>query len=179
MNRRTGLLCLVLFATACGPESEISANETGKVLSTSEQKTDVSALVDPPVITFWSNTGCPNGTQVGWYIYNNTAMIMPNSSGSGWVNDEAKSLMVFRMPAGTIIRVYDSPSGAHDDDWAEIVINEYAPQLCVSSFEDPVNNAAYSLRWCRHNGLNGKVSQARMQPYAFNGSTCNGSWYSL
>ncbi|QRK12133.1 hypothetical protein JQX13_20090 [Archangium violaceum] len=174
MNRRMGLLSIMLFATACGPES--AADETNKETSASELKTSVSQLVDPPVVTFWEGNGCSQD-QVGWYIYNNTPMIMPNSGGSGWVNDEARSMMLFRMPANTIVRVYNSGSGSHSEDWAEIVVKEYADQLCIHSFEDAVDNAAYSLRYCRYNGdLDGKVSQARIQGYPFNGDTCNGTW---
>lgn len=175
MNRRMGLLCFMVFATACGPESEPASNKTGEELPASEMKTQVSQLADPPVITFWEDNGC-QADQVGWYLYHGTPTIMPNSSGSGWSNDEARSLMLFRAPEGMIIRVYDSGSGSHNDDWAEIRIKQYADQLCIPSFEDVMDNAAYSLRFCRHNGLDGKVSQARAQNYEFNGSTCNGTW---
>ncbi|WP_434390340.1 hypothetical protein [Melittangium boletus] len=172
MNRHLGLFCSLMLVTACGPEAEPTVLPAPEASGLSTQS---SALASPPVITFWSGNGCVSN-QVGWYTYPGGAIIMPNSTGSGWVNDEARSLMLFRAPQGLIIRVYDSPSGAHNDDWAEITIKQYADQLCIPSFEDVMDNAAYSLRFCRHNGLDGKVSQARAQDYAFSGSTCNGTW---
>ncbi|ADO73113.1 hypothetical protein [Stigmatella aurantiaca] len=175
MNLRNGLLSVLLFAAACGPESEPVSAEASQEVSPLTQKEEVSPLVSPPVITFWENNGC-GGDQVGWYIYNDAAMIMPNASGSGWVNDEARSMMLFRVNAGTIIRVYNSPSGSHTDDWAEITLKRYVDELCIGSFESASPNADYSLRYCDEGGLDGKVSQARAQPYAFTGSSCNGTW---
>jgi hypothetical protein len=164
MNRQMGLLCFMLFATACGPESD----------PTAELKNSVSPLVDTSVITFWEGNGCQQD-QVGWYPYSGAPTIIPNSSGSGWSNDEARSMMLFRAPQGMIIRLYDNGSGYHNDDWAEIRLNSYADQLCIPSFEEEVDNTAYSLRHCNYNGLDGRVSQARAQNDEFNGSICKGT----
>ncbi|MDC0708690.1 hypothetical protein POL68_09440 [Stigmatella sp. ncwal1] len=176
MSLRNGVLSVLLFAAACGPESEPATDGAGQeVAAPLAQKEEINPLVSPPIITFWENNGC-GGDQVGWYVYNNAAMIMPNASGSGWVNDEARSMMLFRVDAGTIIRVYDSPSGSHSDDWAEITLKRYVSELCISSFEYASPNDDYSLRYCDEGNLDGKVSQARAQPYAFTGSSCSGTW---
>ncbi|WNG43614.1 hypothetical protein F0U60_05530 [Archangium minus] len=175
MTRRMGLLSLMLLATACGPESEPAADETSKELPASELKTNVSELASP-VIQFREGNGCSQD-QVGWYIYNGNWMTMPNSSGSGWVNDEARSMMLYRIPANTFIRVYNSDSGSLGADWAEIKINEYIDQLCIHSFEDAIFNTAFEVHYCRYDGdLDGKVSLARAQPEGYPDSTCNGMW---
>ena len=166
MRLHNALLMSVLFATACGPESEPVPDETG---------TQASALASPS-ITFWEGNFC-GGDQVGSYPYNTAATIIPNSGGSGWSNDEARSMKLFQVPVGTVIRVYNSASGSHGDDWAEIVVNQYAEQLCVTSFEvSGTPNPHYSLRYCDTGGLDGKVSQVRAQPYAFVGDSCSGTW---
>jgi hypothetical protein len=170
------LLSFMLLATACGPESEPTAGETSKELPASELKASDNELASPPIITFWEGNDCSQD-QVGWYTYNGTAMSMPNSSGSGWVNDEARSMMLFRIPANTFIRVYNSGSGSLGADWAEIKINEYIDQLCIHSFEDAIFSTAFEVHYCRYDGdLDGKVSLARAQPEGYPNSTCNGTW---
>ncbi|ADO71571.1 hypothetical protein [Stigmatella aurantiaca] len=166
MRLQNAFLMSVLFATACGPESGPVPDETGA---------QAGALASP-VITFWEGNFC-GGDQVGSYPYNTAATLIPNSSGSGWSNDEARSMKLFQVPVGTVIRVYNSASGSHGDDWSEIVINQYVEQLCVTSFEvTGTPNPYYSLRYCDTGGLDGKVSQVRAQPYAFVGDSCNGTW---
>jgi hypothetical protein len=167
MRLSNALLMSALFTVACGPESEPVLAEMGE---------QTQALASPPVITFWEDNHC-GGDQVGWYIYNTGGTVMPNSGGSGWVNDEARSMMLFRVPAGTVFRVYNSPSGSLGDDWTEIVVHQYAEQLCIGSFQSTVPTAYYSLRYCDDGGLDGKVSLVRAQPTAFtDGYSCGGTW---
>ncbi|WNG23158.1 hypothetical protein F0U62_03235 [Cystobacter fuscus] len=181
MNHRMGLLCFMLFATACGPESEPATDETGKALATAEPKALAGPFDNTTLISFWEGNNCSQ-SQAGWTYYNYTApMIIPNDGAVGWINDEARSLKLeWWVPAGTIIRVYNSPSGSHDDDWAEITILGGTDYLCIPSFQVPANYPGnYTVRYCDMGGLDGKVSQVRAQPYAFNGDTCKGTWRTL
>ncbi len=156
-------------------EETEATDDTDEALSTLDRGARGSASLAPPVITFWEDNGC-RGDQVGWYVYNDSHLSMPNSSGSGWVNDEAKSIRLFRVQPGTVIRVYDNSSGSlSTDDWAEITVNRYVEDLCVYSFEVPVSSVDYTLIYCDDGNLDGKVSLARAQPYSFTSYTCGGT----
>jgi hypothetical protein len=156
-------------------EETEATDETSEALSALDQGASARTSLAPSVITFWEDNGC-GGDQVGWYTYYDSYLSMPNTSGSGWVNDEARSIRLFRVQPGTVIRVYDNSSGSlSSDDWAEITVNRYVEDLCVYSFQVPVSNMDYTLVYCNDGNLDGKVSLARAQPYAFTSYTCGGT----
>lgn len=93
----------------------------------------------------------------------------------GCDNDEAKSMKLQNMPAGTVIKVYDSPDYGDHDDWQKTTVIQSRPGINVvaPTFETewpkpqeyseatPINDAfkwATTLALHYDNGLNGKVS---------------------
>jgi hypothetical protein len=93
----------------------------------------------------------------------------------GCDNDEAQSMKLQNMPAGTIIKVYDSPDCGDDDDWQRttVVQSRIGIDVVVPTFETEwPNPQAYSeatpiidaFKWATtltlhyDNSLNGKVS---------------------
>ena len=53
---------------------------------------------------------------------------------NGFVNDEARSMRMEWVLAGTNIVLFDSSGGSKDDDWAEIVVMKTAPLIIVNTF---------------------------------------------
>ncbi|WNG50681.1 hypothetical protein F0U60_46080 [Archangium minus] len=85
---------------------------------------------------------------------------LTRSNPTGIPNDEARSLVLYNVRAGAEIRVYDSSSGATDDDYAIITVkaaglNGYVVQTFQQSYED----ASVRVSYIRDNGLDGKVSR--------------------
>ncbi|MGH8624967.1 MAG: hypothetical protein ACREYC_06780 [Gammaproteobacteria bacterium] len=88
----------------------------------------------------------------------------------GFTNDEARSLNMEWVAPGTTLRLFDNSGGSRDDDWAEIVVKEWAPMIVVNSFnyssDNPFVKVAYHAArpswWRRENGLDGKVSRAEL-----------------
>jgi len=80
----------------------------------------------------------------------------------GFDNDDAKSLALFNVRAGTRVRVYDDPDGKTKDDWTDIIVKRYVQELCVNSFERVYENADVKVTWHENNGLDGKVSHVKV-----------------
>lgn len=82
---------------------------------------------------------------------------------SGCHNDDAKSLRIVAAPAGTVITVYDSPSGSQSDDYTVITVtNNIVHPLVVANLESNASTSHVTVRHHHHNGLNGKVSSIRV-----------------
>jgi hypothetical protein len=92
---------------------------------------------------------------------------LKNFSGT---NDEARSLELNSVEAGTKILVFDHPRGRRSDDWSEIYVSKFTPFRCVSSFEDSFGEAVdgdsvFGIEYHPHNGLNGKVSRVEVSKF--------------
>ena len=63
------------------------------------------------------------------------------------------------MPAGRVLRLFDSPDGNREDDWTEIVVKRNASEIRIASFERSFENDDVQVIYHRNNGLDGKVSR--------------------
>lgn len=81
-------------------------------------------------------------------------------------NDETRSLVLYNLPAGRVIRLYDSPSGSLEDDWTEIIVKRSIGRKAIGSFELSFDDDDVRLMYHRNNGLDGKVSRAEFSPTA-------------
>ena len=85
-------------------------------------------------------------------------------------NDETRSVLLKAgVPAGTGLFVFDDPDGGRSDDWTEIQIHPTMSldhDVCVSSYEvaEQIIDGLVWVKHHRHNGLDGKVSRARVEP---------------
>lgn len=81
----------------------------------------------------------------------------------GCHNDDARSLRVLAARAGTVITVYDSPSGSTRDDYTTIWIHRdlLTPQV-VNRLDVSAHLGWATVRHHRVNGLQGKVSAVRV-----------------
>ena len=74
-------------------------------------------------------------------------------------NDEARSMVLYGVPAGRVIKLYDSPSGSTADDWVQIKVKQAIASYTVNSFQTAVSNAQIEVVPIPNNGLDGKVSR--------------------
>lgn len=93
--------------------------------------------------------------------------------GQNCPNDLFRSVLIGPdVASGTVIQVWDSPTGSSKDDWARIVIKTVEENLtdtlgrshgmCIRSFETTRSGANYEIYYHRKNGLDGKVSLVRI-----------------
>jgi hypothetical protein len=125
----------------------------------------------PDDLIFYEGNGC---TQDIVFAYNSYVKANDNCKKSGRCkgdNDEARSLRILRSAKrGTQVRVYDSPDGRTDDDYA--IINILNPRrfaengLCIRSFQEELENTAggATLTYVPKNGLDGKISRVKVIP---------------
>lgn len=114
------------------------------------------ALHEPLIDLFEGNDGSQNRVCT---ITGRPASMNFKSAGSACANDEARSLVLHRIPVGTVVRVYDDPDGRRRDDWSEIEITELRDFIVVPSFQRPIDSGPIKLRYFRNDGLDGKVSR--------------------
>lgn len=81
----------------------------------------------------------------------------------GCDNDEARSLVLYDVPAGWSILLFDSPTGDRQDDWTEIRVKTTRDRFVVGSFENSVNSPFVRIIHHRNNGLDGKVSRLEVR----------------
>jgi hypothetical protein len=83
-------------------------------------------------------------------------------SGDNCSNDEARSMVLYNLPPGQVIKIYDNPEGRKEDDWVEIYVKRLVPRLVVQSFEQALDNTDLRIRYFRNDGLDGKVSYVQI-----------------
>jgi hypothetical protein len=81
----------------------------------------------------------------------------------GCDNDEARSMKLLNVKAGTTVTVFDDPNAGSGDDLSIVTIYRDAGRLVVPDFEKKMFNAHLVLQHFRKNGLNGKVSSIRLK----------------
>jgi hypothetical protein len=74
-------------------------------------------------------------------------------------NDEVRSLVLYDVRAGQMLRLYDHPDGNTRDDWVEIIVKRRISQKLIATFERSFEDADVRVIFHRHNGLDGKVSR--------------------
>lgn len=88
-------------------------------------------------------------------------------------NDEARSLTLRGVPAGTVVRLFDDPDGGRGDDWTEIEVLRDVSARVIGTFERSTSDADVRVTYHRHNGLDGKVSRLEVA------SQTSGPWVDL
>ena len=82
---------------------------------------------------------------------------------SGVPNDEARSVRLEDIKAGTTLYVYDDPGCRPSDDYAVIAIKKYVDETVLNTFQQTHNWGDIDMRFYRKNGLDGKISCIRVQ----------------
>lgn len=81
-----------------------------------------------------------------------------------FTNDEARSMGLYYVKPGTIIRIYDDSKAKTNDDWAEIEVKRVVPNIIVPTFEMNLENDDYRIKYYRRDNLDGKVSHVKVFP---------------
>ncbi|MCS4229945.1 hypothetical protein EDF77_3207 [Stenotrophomonas maltophilia] len=78
-------------------------------------------------------------------------------------NDDARSVKVMAAKEGTVITLYDSPSGSTSDDYTTFRIKQDLTKVwTVVTLEESGENEYMAVKHHHVNGLNGKVSSVRV-----------------
>ncbi len=75
------------------------------------------------------------------------------------VNDEVRSLILYDIPTGRVLRLFDSPDGSDGDDWVEIVVKRKVSKKQIDTFERSFEDDDVRVTYYSDNGLDGKVSR--------------------
>ncbi len=84
------------------------------------------------------------------------------SGTSAFVNDEARSAIMYWVAPNTVLRLYDSPSCSTSDDWVSIKVKTLRKRIVIGSFQQSVSGPDYEVAYHAVNGLDGKVSCAKV-----------------
>lgn len=77
-------------------------------------------------------------------------------------NDEARSVKLLDVRAGTVISVFDAKNGSQTDDFCVIQVKRSSPEYTVGTFERSFEDESVIVSYARKNGLDGKVSRVRI-----------------
>lgn len=147
------IVLVVLLAGAATPPSQ--ANDTAGHVE-----------VMPPYIRLYEGNGLSQNAVCSIQLTPGTNWQL-NFKGhdGGCANDEARSIEFERMPAGTIVELYDEPSCGKNDDWVSFTFKKLVPRTWAWGFQYDLEDTeygdgdvVYSKVYHGHNGLDGKVS---------------------
>ncbi|AWX44942.1 Meprin A [Flagellimonas maritima] len=74
-------------------------------------------------------------------------------------NDKARSMVLFDIPAGTVIKVFDNSNASRLDDWAEIIVKRDISQKVIDSFERHQEDDDIRVIYFKEGNLDGKISR--------------------
>ncbi|WP_247235534.1 hypothetical protein [Telluribacter sp. SYSU D00476] len=136
----------------------------------------ILCLITPTIFAFYSSsTGSKKASgrlifhegnkcsqEVKMYVNTQDGLTF-KQGGSGFVNDEARSLTLENVEQGTLIYIYDSPEGSKDDDWCTIKAKKNITRRCIDSFQHNIKDDEVELVFYGNNNspnaLDGKVSR--------------------
>lgn len=81
-------------------------------------------------------------------------------------NCEGETKAAFRLsdvPAGHVIRMYESANGSRNDDWLEITAKRYIASRRFESLEQMVDDADVRVRYHGEDGFNGRISRVEVR----------------
>lgn len=114
-------------------------------------------------IIFQEGNDCWQNT-VGFLDLSGNARTIDLTEKIGWANDEARSVSLTNVRAGTVITVFNESDGNINKDYAEIIVKQDVPGRCIGSFETSFEDDQIKVDYHRDNGdLDGKVSLIKVR----------------
>jgi Ricin-type beta-trefoil lectin domain len=107
------------------------------------------------MLTFKEDSGC-RGDVEGWVT--DRSGNMADFNADGFDDNDAESLHLGSVRAGTIIRVYDDEGGSQSDDWAQILVKS-TTTTCLGGFETSFESAALKVDFHPVSDLDDEVSR--------------------
>ena len=152
----------------CQESAHCPGGSNGEVCEFNSTGCATSACISPTTgvcrrqgqLSFREDNGCVQDFVGG--LTDRSANLVDFTNHDAFTNDEARSLQLSNVRAGTIIRVYDSPSGATNDDWAQIFVKN-TTTTCVGTFQTALDTAFVKVDSHPVNGLDGKVSRVDLR----------------
>jgi len=148
--------------TSCGVRVTYYRNNglDGKVSAWSIQPSGVHSIIGNGLILFYEGN---NGSQnLVCTLKVKMDRINFKNDSYGCDNDEARSLVLSYVKAGTRITIYDSPDAKTNDDYTVITVKRSIPYYRVNSFQGNINDDYVKATYHRKNGLDGKVSYVKI-----------------
>lgn len=108
-------------------------------------------------LSFREDNGCVEDF-VGW-LTERSGNLVNFTNNDAFTNDEARSLSLSNVRAGTIIRVYDNSAGSTNDDWTQIFAKTNISSTCVGTFQTSSDTPSLRIDHHRVDNLDGKVSR--------------------
>jgi hypothetical protein len=116
-------------------------------------------------LTFHKRNGC-HGESAGW-LTDRSGNTVNFTDSDAFDNDDARSVRLDRVNAGTIIRIFDNSSGRRNDDFSEILVRSTTTSShCVQTFEFPAgvfSDGFITGRFTDFGNLDGEVSRVEIQ----------------
>lgn len=107
-------------------------------------------------MTFYEDNRC-GGDQVG-HTTDAPGQSINLTNRPGWTNDEARSVKLHTVRAGTVITVYDDSDGKLDNDWTRIIVKRDC-NYCIGTFEQQYDDNSVRILHHHVDNLDGKVSR--------------------
>lgn len=138
-----------------------SSSDTCEVLSTGCATDDCIAPTTGVCrrrgsMTFREDNGCLDDNNGSLTDRSRNSVRFPDND--SFSNDDARSLQLSNVHAGSIIRVFDSSDGATNDDWTQIFVKS-TQTSCIGTFQSSSNTPSLKVDFHLVNGLDGKVSR--------------------
>lgn len=130
-------------------------------------------ITDPTGDVLWlgyANNGYATGRSsvAGdlWFHYQNKTTTFSAFGGAN-TNDEVRSVVIRGAVNGVTFEFYDNSGGSKSDDWVSITFKQALPtnfSYYLSTLENSYEDAYAKVTFHYVNGLDGKVSLAKMYP---------------
>ena len=157
-------MLLVFLSTSCIKGEDSNATSNLSIFNGERSAEEMSRLADEPrqaAIFYQGN----HTTQDLLCAVNATEKQELNFHSFKCQNDEARSVKLKNIPAGTRIMVFDSPNGSMSDDYTIIDVIKQTPYFYeIPSFENNIENDVIKLEHFPVNGLDGNVSHVKVIP---------------
>lgn len=77
--------------------------------------------------------------------------------------DTKSAFRLLDIPAGHVIRLYESEDGDHNEDWVEITAKRYIRAREIDGFEQSFEDADLRMRYHAEDGFDGRISRIEVQ----------------
>ena len=121
--------------------------------------------VNKSAIFFYEGNDATQSVVLRNFINNNISKNLKKDKNSD--NDEIRSIKLFNVPKGTVIKVYDSPNASVHDDYTVITVIRKTSEFVIGTLEQSGKLAKLidgdfieivNMTYFNDNGLDGKVS---------------------
>ncbi len=120
-----------------------------------------------PDLVFYEGNSCKQGIKAALHNHRPGKHSINCKKSKACDNDEIRSMRIYSfVRPHTDVIVYDHPEAETKDDWTKVSIGKPdfhgAPSRCIKSFEKSHSSDGISVKFHKHNGLDGKISHIKI-----------------